>query len=83
MLAHKAGLAPPLFIEVPVQSNGNERSRISVLGEWILSLSAIYLLDFGNVRTVCHFTMYVIICNSSYCLIINEKLFKWSISRQV
>jgi hypothetical protein len=44
----KISLTPTLFIEVPLASQKSEQSCIYVLGESILPLSMIFLLDFGN-----------------------------------
>ena len=48
---HNTSLAPPLFIEVSVPSQGSERSCICELDVSILPLSSIFLLYFGNVQT--------------------------------
>jgi len=45
--AHKTSLTPPLFIEVPVPSQKNERSCICVLGISIFPFSTILTFDFG------------------------------------
>ena len=49
ILAHKTSLTLPLFIKVSVLSQECQRSCASVFGVSILSLSAIFLLDFGTV----------------------------------
>jgi hypothetical protein len=48
-------LTQPHFIEVPVSSQEIELSCINVLGVLILSLSMIFLMDFGSVSTVHYF----------------------------
>ena len=53
--AYKTGLTPPLFIKVSVPIQESERSCICVLGESVLPLSTIFLLDFGNISTVWDF----------------------------
>jgi hypothetical protein len=45
--AHKSSLTPPLFIEVPVPSQEIEWSCICMLWLSTLSLSMIFLLEFG------------------------------------
>lgn len=47
--APKTSSTPPSFIEVPVLSQASERSCICALMVSMLSLSAIYLLDFRTV----------------------------------
>ena len=45
--AHKTSLTPPFFIEVPVPSQEIEWSCICMLWLSTLSLSMIFLLEFG------------------------------------
>ena len=49
---HKTGSISPLFIEVPVPSQESEWSCDCVLRLSMLSLSTIWLLDFGTAPTV-------------------------------
>jgi len=44
---HKSRLTPTMFIEVPVQSQGSDRSCICVLGVSVMSLSTNFRLDNG------------------------------------
>ena len=46
IISHKPSLIPPLFIEVPVQSQDSESSCRCVLGLSILPISTIFLLNF-------------------------------------
>ena len=63
--AHKTSLTTPLFIEVPVPSQEIERSCICMLWLSTLSLSMIFLLEFGPVLLiVCIAYMFVSLCYS-------------------
>ena len=53
-------LSTSIFIWVPVSSQENERSSICVLGESILPVSTIFLLDFGTVPTVRYFFSFLL-----------------------
>jgi len=48
--AQKTSLTPPLFLHVPGQES--ERSSLCLLEVSMLTLSRMFLLDFGNVSTV-------------------------------
>jgi hypothetical protein len=53
--AHKTSLSPPLFIEVPVQSQESKQLCICVFGISILPLSTILIFYFGIVPIVIFF----------------------------
>ena len=57
---HQISLTPPLFIEVYVPGQENERSCIRVLGVSIFPLSTIFLLDFATVRTVWDYLFFIL-----------------------
>jgi hypothetical protein len=64
--AHKTSSAPPLFIDLPVQSQDSERSCICVLEELILPL---FLRVYDSVVfLVFHFNIYIkiLITNLKY-----------------
>ena len=58
ILAHKTSLTSPLFIEAPVPSQEIEWSCICMLWLSILSLSMIFLLEFGPVQTERYFFVF-------------------------
>ena len=60
ILTHKTRLTPPPFIEMPVLSQGSERSCICVLGVSICPLYTIFLFIIGVVPNVWYVLLFIL-----------------------